>query len=246
MAFPTIPITLTNGTANDATQVMADLNALLNGYTDGTTDINCNAMTAAATATVGNLKVSGQILGDVTVQTHGGTGVMLEGDNGTIDRVRSVAGNLYLDSNNAFGGELQVNSNGNIVITNTAGGSVEFYSSAYGDITGQCTFTGWVGTAGSAVYGKKVGKTCHLWFFVFGTSNANNAVITPPVGWPPVTPAVAFNIPVAVKDNGGTFGMGNCFFSAGNLNFAKDLSGNIFTNSGIKAVQGYICYQSTT
>ena len=45
MAAPSLTYTLTNGTAADASQVMQDLNDLLNGYTDGTKDLSVNRVT---------------------------------------------------------------------------------------------------------------------------------------------------------------------------------------------------------
>lgn len=82
MAAPTLTYTLTNGTTADASQVMQDLNDLLNGYTDGTKDLTINALTANGAAafnghvTLGNgsvddLTFSGSIASTLTPKTDG-------------------------------------------------------------------------------------------------------------------------------------------------------------------------------
>lgn len=62
MAAPSLTYSLTNGSTADASQVMQDLNDIINGISDGTKDLTINALTANGTA---NLK--GQVnLGDAT------------------------------------------------------------------------------------------------------------------------------------------------------------------------------------
>ena len=55
MSAPSYTYTLTNGTTADASQVMQDLNDILNGVSDGTKDLTFNALTANAAA---NLKAN--------------------------------------------------------------------------------------------------------------------------------------------------------------------------------------------
>ena len=250
MAYPTIPVALTNGTPNDATQVMANFNALLNGTTDGTTDINVAAITGALTATVGNLVVSGNVLGDLTVATHGGTGVQLEGDNGFQDRVRSVAGDLNLESNSGGGATIQITRTNGAVFTGNISPSLnllangDLYTYAFSDQTSTCVFSGWVSTVGSVVLFKAIGKTCHMWFSVGGTSNAAATTILPPIYVS--AGSGVMSIPVIVSDNGGAKQMGICsiYSVGGKLTFYKDLVSSSFTSSGTKIVSGYVCYQS--
>jgi hypothetical protein len=54
MAEPTLPYTLTNGTTADASQVQGNDQALLDGITDGTKDIEVAALTTTGNCTFGN------------------------------------------------------------------------------------------------------------------------------------------------------------------------------------------------
>lgn len=85
MALPTLPVTLTNGTANDADPVMSNFNALLNGITDTTKDISINAATLAGTLAVtgastftGAVTANGNVtFGNATTDTTTVTGELL-------------------------------------------------------------------------------------------------------------------------------------------------------------------------
>ena len=57
MAYPSLTYTLTNGNTADATQLMQNLNDLLNGISDGTKDVNINALTCAGTATLNGAEI---------------------------------------------------------------------------------------------------------------------------------------------------------------------------------------------
>lgn len=68
MAAPTLTYTLTNGSTADATQVMQDLNDLLNGITDGTKDLSISALTCAGTATLnGHVNLGNSSADDLTI-----------------------------------------------------------------------------------------------------------------------------------------------------------------------------------
>lgn len=68
MPAPSLTYTLTNGTTADASQLMQNLNDLLNGYTDGTKDLSVAAFTAAGTATFnGNVALGNASGDDITV-----------------------------------------------------------------------------------------------------------------------------------------------------------------------------------
>lgn len=68
MAYPSYTYTLTNGTTADASQVMQDLNDILNGVTDGTKDLSIAALTVAGTATLnGNVAIGNASGDDLTV-----------------------------------------------------------------------------------------------------------------------------------------------------------------------------------
>jgi hypothetical protein len=64
MAAPSLTYTLTNGSTADATQVMQDLNDILNGVTDGTKDLSISALTCAGTATFNGAVTLGNASGD--------------------------------------------------------------------------------------------------------------------------------------------------------------------------------------
>lgn len=68
MAAPSLTYTLTNGVTADATQVMQNLNDLLNGYTDGTKDLSISALTCAGTATLnGHINLGNSSADDLTI-----------------------------------------------------------------------------------------------------------------------------------------------------------------------------------
>lgn len=68
MASPSYTYTLTNGTTADASQVMQDLNDILNGVTDGTKDLSISALTCAGTATLnGHVNLGNSSADDLTV-----------------------------------------------------------------------------------------------------------------------------------------------------------------------------------
>jgi hypothetical protein len=131
MAYPTLSYTLTNGTPNDATQVQQNFEDLLQGLTTGTRDacvVSMSAVTGsfqqlaiANTAVVNDLDINGHIIGDVTIQTVGGTSVYIHGDNGHIDRIRSTSGTLSLEGANGAGATLSLNQTG----TATVGGELD-------------------------------------------------------------------------------------------------------------------------
>jgi hypothetical protein len=76
MAGPSVTYTFTNGTTADGTQVSQNFTDLINGLTDGTKDLNINALTAAGTATLNGNIILGNAIGD-TVTVNGvfaGTG----------------------------------------------------------------------------------------------------------------------------------------------------------------------------
>jgi hypothetical protein len=68
MPAPSLTYTLTNGSTADATQVMQDLNDLLNGITDGTKDLSISALTCAGTATLnGHVNLGNSSADDLTI-----------------------------------------------------------------------------------------------------------------------------------------------------------------------------------
>lgn len=68
MGAPAYTYTLTNGTAADASQVMQDLNDVLNGITDGTKDISISALTVGGIATLnGNTTIGNSSGDDLTI-----------------------------------------------------------------------------------------------------------------------------------------------------------------------------------
>lgn len=68
MASPSLTYTLTNGSTADATQVMQNLNDLLNGITDGTKDLSISALTCAGSATFnGNVTLGNSSVDTVTI-----------------------------------------------------------------------------------------------------------------------------------------------------------------------------------
>lgn len=70
MAGPSVTYTFTNGTTADGSQVSQNFTDIINGLTDGTKDLNINALTAAGTATLNGSNVIGNAAGD----THTVTG----------------------------------------------------------------------------------------------------------------------------------------------------------------------------
>jgi len=68
MPAPSLTYTLTNGSTADASQVMQDLNDLLNGITDGTKDLSISALTVAGTLTAnGNVNLGNASGDDLTI-----------------------------------------------------------------------------------------------------------------------------------------------------------------------------------
>ena len=68
MAAPSLTYTITNGTTADATQVMQNLNDLLNGITDGTKDLSISALTCAGTLTAnGHVNLGNSSADDLTI-----------------------------------------------------------------------------------------------------------------------------------------------------------------------------------
>ncbi len=94
MAGPSVTYTFTNGTVADATQVNQNFTDLINGLTDGTKDLNINALTAAGTATLNGNVIIGNAAGDtVTVNgTFSGTG----------GQVSDAAPGLFPAANSSF------------------------------------------------------------------------------------------------------------------------------------------------
>lgn len=67
MAAPTLTYTLTNGQTADASQVMQNLNDLLNGITDGTKDLTISALTVGGVATLnGAVNLGNGSVDDIT------------------------------------------------------------------------------------------------------------------------------------------------------------------------------------
>lgn len=84
MAAPSLTYTLTNGNTADASQVMQDLNDLLNGYSDGTKDLTISALIAnGAVSFKGTVGLGDSTADDITV-----TG--------------SLASTIPIKTNNAF------------------------------------------------------------------------------------------------------------------------------------------------
>ena len=84
MAAPSLTYTLTNGNTADASQVMQDLNDILNGVTDGTKDLTISALIAN-----GAVSFKGTVgLGDATADDITVTG--------------SLASTISIKTNNAF------------------------------------------------------------------------------------------------------------------------------------------------
>ncbi len=66
MAGPSVTYTFTNGTVADASQVNQNFTDLINGLTDGTKDLNINALTAAGAATFNGNTTIGNASGDTS------------------------------------------------------------------------------------------------------------------------------------------------------------------------------------
>jgi len=66
MAGPSVTYTFTNGTVADASQVNQNFTDLINGLTDGTKDLNINALTAAGTATLNGDSIIGNASGNAS------------------------------------------------------------------------------------------------------------------------------------------------------------------------------------
>ena len=64
MAYTSVTYTFTNATVADATQVNQNFTDLINGLSDGTKDISCNALTAAGAATLNGNVTLGNASGD--------------------------------------------------------------------------------------------------------------------------------------------------------------------------------------
>ena len=64
MAYTSVTYTFTNATVADATQVNQNFTDLINGLSDGTKDISCNAFTAAGAATLNGNVTLGNASGD--------------------------------------------------------------------------------------------------------------------------------------------------------------------------------------
>jgi hypothetical protein len=84
MAGPSVTYTFTNATTADGTQVSQNFTDLINGLTDGTKDLNINALTAAGKTTLNGAVDLGNATGDaITVNgLFAGTG----GDAGAAQR----------------------------------------------------------------------------------------------------------------------------------------------------------------
>jgi len=123
MAYIVIPNTFTNGTAADGTAVNTNFTTISGGLSDGTKDLNVNAIAMAASATVGGtLQVTGAttLNGAVTLGnaagdtiTHTGTAPSILLDNGVAD-----GGTIYMNGNTAT---LQCSADGTTV---TGGGTI--------------------------------------------------------------------------------------------------------------------------
>jgi hypothetical protein len=71
MAYPSVTYTFTNGTTASATEVNQNFTDLVNGMSDGTKDLNVNAITAAGTATFNGAVNLGNATGDdVTISGY--------------------------------------------------------------------------------------------------------------------------------------------------------------------------------
>lgn len=64
MAFPSVTNTFTNGTTIDAPEVNTNFTDIINGFSDGTKDINMNAATLAGTVTMNGAVTLGNATGD--------------------------------------------------------------------------------------------------------------------------------------------------------------------------------------
>ncbi len=84
MSSPSYTYTLTNGNTADASQVTQNFNDILNGVTDGTKDLNINALTVAGTATLN---------GAINLGNAAGDDITITG---------SLASSLAIKTNNAF------------------------------------------------------------------------------------------------------------------------------------------------
>lgn len=108
MASPTLTYTLSNGSTADATQVMQNLNDLLNGITDGTKDLSISALTCAGTVTLNGAVTLGNATGDdITVTGYVASNVLPK-TNAAYD-LGSSAQNwqaLYLDDGATTGGTI--------------------------------------------------------------------------------------------------------------------------------------------
>jgi hypothetical protein len=96
MAAPSYTYTLANSTTADATQVMQDFNDILNGVSDGTKDLNINALTCAGTVTLnGSVTLGNSTTDDVTFAGALESSIPV-GTDGLYDIGTTAAGLRYL------------------------------------------------------------------------------------------------------------------------------------------------------
>lgn len=82
MTAPSLTYSLTNGSTADASQVMQNLNDLLNGYTDGTKDLSISALTCAGTATLnGHVNLGNASADDLSITASLATSIPIKTTN---------------------------------------------------------------------------------------------------------------------------------------------------------------------
>jgi hypothetical protein len=85
MAAPSLTYTLTNATTADASQVMQNLNDLLNGITDGTKDLSISALTCAGTVTLNGNTTIGNATSDTLTMTASLASSIIPSADGAVD-----------------------------------------------------------------------------------------------------------------------------------------------------------------
>jgi hypothetical protein len=104
VAAPSLTYTLTNGSTADASQVMQDLNDLLNGITDGTKDLTISALTCAGNASFqGNVTLGNGSVDDITFSGSLASSVPIKTNN-SYDFGSSTLGlaGVYLGASGGF------------------------------------------------------------------------------------------------------------------------------------------------
>ncbi|MFA5154249.1 MAG: hypothetical protein WC554_16990, partial [Clostridia bacterium] len=107
-----------------------------------------------------------------------------------------------------------------------------------------CAEVGWDAAAGGSpteLYYKKVGKLVFVHFSKSGTSDNATTTLTIPDTY---NGTVTLQGVCIVQDNGGAYTPGKWLIQTGTnyIKFYKDLAEGAFTASGIKSVEGSLCY----